>query len=68
MYTCGQVLHRDLCVFVEGVVLSRVGVTKGEVVNGVGHVELREGERERGYERGAISNNSRLSMCIVGTP
>ena len=40
VYTCGQVLHRGLCVSIERVMLTRVGVTKGQVMDGVGHVEL----------------------------
>ena len=40
IHTCGQVLYRDLCVFIERVVLTGVGVTKGQVVNSVRHVEL----------------------------
>jgi fructose-1,6-bisphosphatase/sedoheptulose 1,7-bisphosphatase-like protein len=38
--TSGQVLYRDLLVSIERVVLARVGITKGQVVNGVRHVEL----------------------------
>ena len=40
VYTSGQILHGGLCVSIERVLLTRVGVTKGQVVDGVGHVEL----------------------------